>query len=385
VPNLGKSLVTSRFARQLNDSKLAAFIIEGRAADHPLNTTRVPMPPRGGRADFNDQHIADIVAYVRGLSDPKRLPPGPLPQVEVVLAELEAPPAAAPAAPVAVAPAVSTPAPVAPVQATTPVAAVALDPQAVTRGKKAYLSCMACHGKDAKGVKNMGKGLIGNPFITGQSDDALMAFIKKGRGPTDPGNTTKVAMPPKGGNPAMKDDQIRDIVAYIRSLQPGSTVASASAAPAKPAAAPATPVAAAAPSPVAAPTAPPTPAPTPAPVAAASPAPKPAAAPTKAAIASAGDPISRGKKAYLSCMACHGKNGTGVKNMGKDLVNSPFVAGLSDDALVDFIKKGRGPTDPGNTTKISMPPKGGNPALKDDQIRDIVAYLRSLRQSASAE
>jgi disulfide bond formation protein DsbB len=275
----------------------------------------------------------------------------------------------------------ATPAPVASAQATTPVAAVALDPQAVTRGKKAYVSCMACDGKDAKGVKNMGKGLIGNPFITGQSDDALMAFIKKGRGPTDPGNTTKVAMPPKGGNPAMKDEQIRDIVTYIRSLQPGSTVASASAAPAKPAT-PAAPVASASPSPVA----PPTPAPVPAPVAAASPAPKSTPAPTKSAIASAGDPIARGKKAYMSCLACHGKDGTGVKNMGKDLVNSPFVAGLSDDALVDFIKKGRGPTDPGNTTKIAMPPKGGNPALKDEQIRDIVAYLRSLRQqSASAE
>jgi hypothetical protein len=32
-----------------------------------------------------------------------------------------------------------------------------------------------------------------------------------------------------------------------------------------------------------------------------------------------------------------------------------------------------------------MPPKGGNPALKDEQIHDIVAYIRSLRQSAKAE
>ena len=87
----------------------------------------------------------------------------------------------------------------------------------------------------------------------------------------------------------------------------------------------------------------------------------------------------------MSCIACHGRDAGGVKNMGKDLVNSPFVVQSPDDVLVDFIKKGRMPGDPGNTTNIAMPPKGGNPALKDDQIRDIVAYLRSLRQSARSE
>jgi disulfide bond formation protein DsbB len=95
--------------------------------------------------------------------------------------------------------------------------------------------------------------------------------------------------------------------------------------------------------------------------------------------------VARGKRAYISCMACHGKDARGIKNMGKDLVNSEFVAKLSDEQLVEFIKKGRGPTDPDNTTGVAMPPKGGNPALKDEQIRDIVAYLRSLRQSANAQ
>ena len=111
----------------------------------------------------------------------------------------------------------------------------------------------------------------------------------------------------------------------------------------------------------------------------------PAPTPVKAAVVPIGDAIARGKRAYMSCMACHGKDATGVKNIGKDLVNSTFVQRLSDEALVDFVKKGRGPTDPDNTTKIAMPPKGGNPALKDEQIKDIVAYLRSLRQSARTE
>ena len=380
VAGLGRDLTRSRFTRDLNDAQLASFIMAGRAADDPLNVTRVPMPPRGGRADFTDHNIADVVAFLRGLSDPRRLPDGPLPEVEIVLGEAPEEPepavAAAPAAPdaqpiiAAIAPAPAAAAAVAP---------VTLDAQAIARGKKAYVSCLACHGKDARGVKNMGKDLVANPFVAGLDDQALADFIKKGRGPTDPGNTTKIAMPPKGGNPALKDAQIVDIVVYLRSLQQAAGVAVTG----KPAVATPAPAAAPTVAPIAVAAAP-APAPALAPVAQA-PAVALAAtpAPVKAAIASAGDAIARGKKAYISCIACHGKNGTGVKNMGKDLVNSPFVVGLSDEALVDFIKKGRGPTDPGNTTKIGMPPKGGNPALKDEQIKDIVAYLRSLRQQSA--
>ena len=381
VSGLGKDLANSRFSRDLDDVHLAAFIVAGRAADDPLNTTRVPMPPRGGRADFSDGNVADVVTFLRGLADPQRIPDGPLPEVEVVLGEAPAEPVAS-AAP-APAPLVS-PAPTAAASkvVSTPalVATLAPDPQAVARGKKAYISCMACHGKDAKGVKNMGKDLVNNTFVSSLSDAALVDFIKKGRGPTDPANTTKIAMPPKGGNPALKDAQNQDIVAYIRSLNPTAKVAVSAAATL---ATPVTPVApptptAAAPAKPAAPIAAVTPAPTAA-------APSPAPTPVKAAVVPTGDAVARGKKAYISCMACHGKDATGVKNMGKDLVNSPFVERLSDQALADFIKKGRGPTDPDNTTKIAMPPKGGNPALKDEQIKDIVIYLRSLRQSARTE
>lgn len=79
-----------------------------------------------------------------------------------------------------------------------------------------------------------------------------------------------------------------------------------------------------------------------------------------------------------TCVACHGPTGEGIPNLGKDLVHSEFVTGLSDAELVDFIKKGREATHPLNTTGIAMLPKGGNPALTDDQIRDIVAYMRSI-------
>ena len=48
--------------------------------------------------------------------------------------------------------------------------------------------------------------------------------------------------------------------------------------------------------------------------------------------------------------------------------------------LVAFVKQGRSTDDPANTTGVAMPPKGGNPALQEAQIRGIVAYLRSLHK-----
>jgi disulfide bond formation protein DsbB len=194
------------------------------------------MPARGGRADFSDHNIADLVTYLRGLQDARRVPDGPLPEVEVVLADPppEPAPVAAPAPSKAVAvaalPAPASPATAPALQALAVVAApnvaahqdalaIALDAEAVKRGKRTFLSCMACHGKDATGVKNMGKDLVHSQFVGGLTDDDLVAFIKKGRGPTDPGNTTHIAMPPKGGNPALKDDQLKDVVIYLRSLR----------------------------------------------------------------------------------------------------------------------------------------------------------------------
>ena len=56
-------------------------------------------------------------------------------------------------------------------------------------------------------------------FITSQSDAELVAFIKAGRLPADPLNTTGIAMPPSGGNPSLTDDDLANIVAYIRTLQ----------------------------------------------------------------------------------------------------------------------------------------------------------------------
>lgn len=90
--------------------------------------------------------------------------------------------------------------------------------------------------------------------------------------------------------------------------------------------------------------------------------------------------VSQGEALFAACSACHGPDGRGVPNLGKDLVASEFVASLSDNDLVTFIKTGRPIWDPANTTGIDMPPKGGNPALTDEDIHAIVAYMRSIHE-----
>jgi cytochrome c5 len=80
-----------------------------------------------------------------------------------------------------------------------------------------------------------------------------------------------------------------------------------------------------------------------------------------------------------TCIACHGVGAVGVVGLGPALTTSEFVAGLTDDELVAFLIVGRPDTDPANTTGISMPPRGGNASLTDDDLRAVVAYLRDLQ------
>ena len=99
-----------------------------------------------------------------------------------------------------------------------------------------------------------------------------------------------------------------------------------------------------------------------------------------AAAKSAGDP-TKGKALFAqTCSACHGPDGKGLPGLGKDMTTSEFIKSQTDPQLVEFVKKGRPSTDPANTTKVDMPPKGGNPAMTDAQIGDVVAYIRTLQK-----
>jgi mono/diheme cytochrome c family protein len=90
-----------------------------------------------------------------------------------------------------------------------------------------------------------------------------------------------------------------------------------------------------------------------------------------------------GRKLFLgTCASCHGYGGEGLPGQGKSLATSEFVAQRDDVAMMEFVKVGRQTWDPLNTTKVQMPPKGGNPRLNDDDLRDIIAYLRTLQAAA---
>lgn len=99
-----------------------------------------------------------------------------------------------------------------------------------------------------------------------------------------------------------------------------------------------------------------------------------------AAEVSAGDP-QHGEELYNQvCIACHGPGGQGVESLGKPFDDSDFISSMSDAELLAFIKQGRPAGDPQNTTGVDMPPKGGNPALSDAEILDIIAYMRTLQE-----
>ncbi|MCZ6728057.1 MAG: cytochrome c, partial [Acidobacteria bacterium] len=95
----------------------------------------------------------------------------------------------------------------------TALAGASLDGEALFK-----VTCPACHGQEAKGVPGLGKDMTTSEFIKERSNEELVEFIKQGRTADDPLNTTGVAMPPKGLNVALSDDEILAIVEYIRTL-----------------------------------------------------------------------------------------------------------------------------------------------------------------------
>ena len=97
-------------------------------------------------------------------------------------------------------------------------------------------------------------------------------------------------------------------------------------------------------------------------------------------LVTSGDPEAGEAKFNEVCIACHGPGGVGIEGLGKPFTTSDFLLAQSDEELLAFIKKGRPVGDPTNTTGVDMPPKGGNPALTDEQIMDIIAYIRTLHE-----
>ncbi len=105
----------------------------------------------------------------------------------------------------------------------------------------------------------------------------------------------------------------------------------------------------------------------------------PAAPPATAKPAGPVGDATKGAEVFAgTCVSCHGADAKGLPGLGKDMTTSEFIKGLSDAEFVAFIKTGRPTSDPANTTGVDMPPKGGNPALTDQDLADVVAYIRTL-------
>lgn len=103
------------------------------------------------------------------------------------------------------------------------------------------------------------------------------------------------------------------------------------------------------------------------------------AAPAKS-LMPAGD-ATKGAQVFTgTCSACHGPDAKGMPGLGKDLTISTFVKGMTDDEFFKFLHVGRPTSDKLNTTGVDMPPKGGNPALTDQDLANVVAYVRTLNK-----
>ena len=81
-----------------------------------------------------------------------------------------------------------------------------------------------------------------------------------------------------------------------------------------------------------------------------------------------------GEKVYAqTCIACHGANGKGAIPGVSDFTKAGGPLTKADEVLIASIRDGL--VTPGKP--LSMPAKGGNPSLTDDEIRAVLAYLRS--------
>lgn len=209
-------------------------------------------------------------------------------------------------------------------------------------GRSTYTSsCAVCHGPDGDGVPSLGKPLHNSAFVQAQTDEQLFTLVVDGRMPGDPANTTGALMPPRGAQ-NLSDEAVHAVIDYLRSIQdPGAEPVSVEA--------------------------------------------WNLVGPDGTGGGSAAIELTDhpGYDLFVaSCAACHGQGGEGIDGLGLPMTTSGFIRGLEDADLIKFIKSGRASWDANNTTGLDMPPKGGNPAITDEQLQTIVDYIRALQKKA---
>jgi cytochrome c5 len=207
-----------------------------------------------------------------------------------------------------------------------PVARVELGAPSAAPGSRAAAdivknTCAACHQTGAANAPKLGNAQDWAPRIkTGLN--AMVQSVIKGKG----------AMPPKAGDPSLTDNEIHNAVALMANQAGGKFKEKPAAAPAKQEAAAAAQQAAA-------------------------PAQQAAASPQKA----------DGKAVYDKvCFACHQVSVANSPKLGDQAAWAPRIK-TGMDSLVQSVIKGKG----------AMPPKAGNPALSEQEIRAAVDFMVS--------
>tara|TARA_R110002072_G_scaffold167618_1_gene321064 strand:+ start:355 stop:717 length:363 start_codon:yes stop_codon:yes gene_type:complete len=93
--------------------------------------------------------------------------------------------------------------------------------------------------------------------------------------------------------------------------------------------------------------------------------------------AQAQDNVSNGAEVYEgTCIACHGENGKGEIPGVADFTSKEGSLNKADDVLFDHVLNGF----QSDNSDLEMPALGGNEELSDQDIRDVIAYLRATFQ-----
>jgi cytochrome c5 len=185
-------------------------------------------------------------------------------------------------------------------------------------GEEVFKStCAACHQTGVAGAPKVGDKAAWGPRIK-EGLKTLVADALKGKG----------AMPPKGGNASLSDDEVARGVVYMANQAGANFKEPAAKAPAQ----------------------------------------KPQAQQQASAQAPAGKPAAAdGKKVFDStCTACHSTGVAGAPKVGDKAQWGPRIA-QGMDTLVQSALKGKG----------AMPPKGGNASLSDADVRAAIEYMVS--------
>jgi mono/diheme cytochrome c family protein len=183
-------------------------------------------------------------------------------------------------------------------------------PEAVAKGKAQFGTCMGCHGEDATGRLGIGPRIASESYLAAASDDFLFQTIKNGRAGT--------TMVPWGT--IFGDDQIENLVAYLRSLHPVDPA-------------------------------------------------------TLDESELAGDPERGGEVFRTICSGCHGRSGAGYQETanGTGIGRKAFLDAASDGFIRYIVNHGKTLTKMRGFSKENVTAIAN---LDDQQIDDTIAYLR---------